>query len=122
MAVKKKKDPEFYLGHIIQAADDIAGFIVGFDKNLFIEDKKTHDATIRQLMIIGEATKNLPIDFRKKHSEIPWNKIAGTRDRLVHEYFGVDMNLAWFMAKNDVPDLKLKVEKIIKGCWQKKLL
>jgi uncharacterized protein with HEPN domain len=125
MAEKKKKEPEFYLGHIIQAADDIAEYMGGCDKKSFFDDKKTHDATIRQLMIIGEATKNLPQTFRRKYPEIPWKKIAGTRDRLVHEYFGVDMGLAWIMAKNDVPNLKEKIALIMRSDYdvrQKKLL
>jgi uncharacterized protein with HEPN domain len=122
MVAKNKKDPEFYLGHILQAADDIAEFLVGYDKKSFLGDKKTHDATIRQLMIIGEAVKNLSREFRKNHPEIPWKNIAGTRDCLVHEYFGVDMNLAWIMAKNDVPDLKQKIAKIVGENKQKKLL
>ena len=122
MAAKNKKEPELYLGHILQAADDIAEYILGFDKKSFTEDKKTHDAAIRQLMIIGEATKNLPLDFRKKYPEIPWKKISGTRDRLVHDYFGVDLSLAWIMAKVDVPDLKEKISKIAGENKQKKLL
>jgi uncharacterized protein with HEPN domain len=122
MVAKKSKTPEFYLGHILQAAGDIAEHISGYDKKLFCDEKKTHDAVIRQLMIIGEAAKNLPMDFRKKHSAVPWKTIAGMRDILVHEYFGVDLALAWKMAKDDVPDLKEKILKISRSNKQRKLI
>ena len=113
------------MGHIAQAADDIAEFIAGYDKKRFVADKKTNNAVIRQLMVIGEAVKNLPMDFRKKYPEVPWRKIAGARDQLVHEYFGVDLSLAWVMAEDNVPDLKEKIIAIMEkenSGQQKKLL
>jgi len=67
---------------------------------------------IRNLEIIGEAAKNIPKEFRSKHGEIEWNKISGLRDILIHEYFGVDLDILWDIIQNKLPDLKRKISKI----------
>ena len=74
----------------------------------------TIDAVIRNLEIIGEAVKNISPEFRKKHLGIPWSKIAKTRDKLIHKYFGVDLELTWDIIKKDLPDLKEKIKNILK--------
>lgn len=68
---------------------------------------------MRRLEIIGEATKNIPEDFRKEHPDIPWREIAGMRDILIHEYFGVDLELTWTTVKENLPNLKQKLSRII---------
>jgi len=77
---------------------------VKFSKSVTIQD-----ATVRRLEIIGEAVRNIPDSFRKKHAKVPWKKIAGLRDVLIHEYFGVDMELVWKIANKDIPKLKKQV-------------
>jgi len=71
------------------------------------------DATVRRLEIMGEASKNIPEPFRKKYPKIPWKKISGTRDILIHAYFGVDSDLMWKIIKNDLSVLKKQIEKIL---------
>ena len=78
------------------------------------KDKLRKDAVIRNLEIIGEAAKNIPESFRIKYSIIEWKKIAGTRDKLSHGYFGVDLSTVWDVIKDDLPELKKNIEKILK--------
>ena len=77
------------------------------------KDIKSQDAVIRRLEIIGEAVKNLPADFKKKKSSIPWQNIAGMRDFLIHEYFGVDLDLVWQTVKKDLPEFKKQILKLL---------
>ena len=79
----------------------------------FIEDKKTVNAVIRSLEVLGEATKSIPISFRKKHPDIPWSKMASMRDVLIHDYMGVDLKTVWKVAQERLPELKPLLEKLI---------
>ena len=103
-----------YLEHIIDAVNDIESFTKGLTKSKFLKNKLRQSAVIRQLEIIGEASKNLPENFREKYSEVEWKKIAGTRDKIIHHYFGIDLNTVWDIIKKDLPDLKRKIIAILK--------
>lgn len=83
------KDPKVYLRHILEAIEKIERYTKGMSKDEFFGNELVVDAVTRNIEIIGEATKNLPADFKKKHSNIPWKDIAGMRDRLIHFYFGI---------------------------------
>jgi uncharacterized protein with HEPN domain len=72
----------------------------------FSADKKTINAVIRSLEVLGEATKHIPLSFRKKHPDIPWSKMAGMRDVLIHDYMGVDLKSVWNVIRNRLPELK----------------
>ncbi|MBS3101638.1 DUF86 domain-containing protein [Candidatus Woesearchaeota archaeon] len=100
--------------HIIDAVNDIESFTKGLTKSKFLKNKLRQSAVIRQLEIIGEASKNLPENFREKYSEVEWKKIAGTRDKIIHHYFGIDLNTVWDIVKKDLPDLKRKIIAILK--------
>ena len=102
-----------YLEHIIDAVKDIESFTRGLTKSQFLKNKLRQSAVIRQLEIIGEASKNLPENFREKYSEVEWKKIAGTRDKIIHHYFGIDLNTVWDILQEDIPDLKEKILKIM---------
>lgn len=107
-----KKD-EIYLKHILDAILKIESFIGDKNPNIIFKNELVQSAVIRQLEIIGEAIKNLSADFRKKHKAIPWRDIAGTRDKLIHEYFGVDLVYVLNILKKDLPVLKKQIEKLI---------
>ena len=101
-----------YINHIIDAISDIEESTKNISKEEFRSNKDVKDATLRRLEIIGEAAKNISENTRKKYSEVEWKKIAGTRDILIHHYFGVDTNTVWDVVKKDIPQLKEKILKI----------
>lgn len=78
----------------------------------FSEDKKTQDAVLRNLGIMGEAVKNIPYEFREKYPEISWRVVAGMRDKLMHEYFGVSYRIVWETVKGDIPVFEGQIRKI----------
>ena len=82
------------------------------DYGAFLEDIKTQDAVIRNFEIIGEAAKNITDDFKKKHQNIPWKDLAGIRDKLIHHYFGVNLEVVWYILKDDLPLLKDEIRRI----------
>ena len=109
----KKRDYGDFVQDILDSINDIGSFIEGIDFEDFIKDKKTIYSVVRAIEIIGEATKNVPEQIRKKYPDVPWKKMAGMRDKLVHEYFGVDLEILWETAKEDVPQLKIPVSKVL---------
>ncbi len=109
----KKRDYGDFVQDILDSINDVGSFIEGMDFEGFIKDKKTIYSVVRAIEIIGEATKNIPFQIRKKYAEVPWKKMAGMRDRLVHEYFGIDLEILWSTAKEDVPQLKIPVSKVL---------
>ncbi len=108
----KKREYRDYIDDILDSIVDIAGFIKDMDFSEFIEDKKTVNAVVRSIEIIGEATKNIPKILKDKYPGIPWKKMAGMRDKLIHEYFGIDKEILWETAKNELPLLEKQIKKI----------
>ena len=108
------KEDRIYLQHIRDAIGKIFRFTKG-GKEEFLTDDKGQDAVIRNLEIIGEAVKNISKAFREKHSDIPWKQIAGMRDEMIHEYFGVDLDIVWNVVVKDLPLLKERLNKILKS-------
>jgi uncharacterized protein with HEPN domain len=108
------KDPEFYLGHILESIEKIERFAEGLDKDEFLGNDLVLDAVVRNIEIIGEAAKNLPKEFKTTHAEIPWKEIAGMRDRIAHFYFGIDFEIVWDTIQKDIPELKEKITSLIK--------
>ena len=101
-----------FLQHMQTAIDDIALFTAG-GKAEFLDDRKTQSAVVRQLEIIGEAVKNLSTDLTASEPGVPWRLIAGTRDRLIHAYFSVNLDAVWAMVEQDLPTLRRDVERIL---------
>jgi len=109
-----RRDPTVYIKYILESIVLIEEYTRQVSIEEFLARTYLQDAVIRRLEIIGEAVKSLPPDFKESHSEIPWQKIAGMRDVLVHEYFGVDLNLTWQTVQQDLPALKGKLEEILR--------
>ena len=104
-----------YLRHILDAIIRIEEYLQGVTEPDFHKRYLIQDGVIRQIEIIGEATKQLSKEARESNPHIPWRDIAGMRDKLTHHYFGVDMEEVWLTAKDDLPTLKLEVEMILKA-------
>jgi uncharacterized protein with HEPN domain len=94
-----------YLRDILDAATSAQEFVAGLDADAFIADKRTNYAVVRALNIIGEATKRLPGAVRDRYPEIPWREVAGMRDKLSHDYFGVDLRRVLETVRRDLPAL-----------------
>lgn len=109
-----KKEFLDYLEDIIMAMGDVMKFVENVEYDDFVNEKRDSYAVIRAIEIIGEAVKKIPNSIRKKYSEIPWKEMAGMRDKLIHEYFGVNLKKVWNTVKKDIPNLKPLFEKILK--------
>ena len=102
-----------YIEDIIDALNKSMKFVEGMEYENFVGDDKSVFATVRAIEVIGEAVKNIPEDVKKEYPEIPWRDMAGMRDKLVHEYFGVDLKRVWKTVKEEIPPLKPLFEKML---------
>jgi uncharacterized protein with HEPN domain len=107
-----KRDPDLYIEDIRNSIERIESYTEDMDFDGFVEDPKTIDAVIRNLSIIGEAVRNLPEQLKSEYPGIPWKEIVGMRNKVVHEYFGVDEEILWETAKKDLADFKKQIAKI----------
>jgi uncharacterized protein with HEPN domain len=103
-----------YLEHILDAISNAEQFVEGVTKEEFFENKEKQYAVLRALEIIGEAAKNLSRGLKAKNREIQWRDIVGMRDKLIHGYFGINLNLVWETVKKNLPDLKRQIFKVLK--------
>jgi len=103
-----------YLKDINKAINSINNFIEGMNIEQFKSDDKTSSAVIRKFEIIGEATKNLPNTIKDKYPQIPWKDIAGMRDKLIHAYSEVDLNLVWITIQKRLPELQAFLDDVLK--------
>lgn len=108
-----RRDDKVYLLHIRDAIGRIQTYLQDMDKAVFFERTLVQDGVIRQLKIIGEAAKRLSPELRKQYWGIPWKNIAGMRDKLIHDYFGVDLEAVWKTAREDLPPLQVCVIEIL---------
>ncbi len=105
------KDERAYLLHAIEAIDAILSYTVD-GREAFFSDGKTHDAVIRNIEILGQAVKAISDGTRGLEPEVPWRQIAGMRDKLIHEYFGVDLALVWDVVERELPVLRPQLEEL----------
>ncbi|MBS3056175.1 MAG: DUF86 domain-containing protein [Candidatus Aenigmarchaeota archaeon] len=108
------KDSRLYLKDILEAIEAIEKFIKDKDFETFRKNDMISSAVIRKLEIIGEASKNIPDDIRKKYPDMPWKDMTGMRDRLIHFYFSIKYDIIWNTVKNDISRVKLLIKRILK--------
>ena len=108
------------LNDILNEIDRINKFIDKMTYDEFIQDEKTIYAVVRSFEIIGEATKNIPDDIKEIYNQVPWGKISGMRNKLIHEYFGVDLETLWNTIKNRLPEIKPPILEILNSFNTKK--
>lgn len=103
-----------FIRDIAEHLQKIEKFTEGLDYEGFVKDEKIVYAVIRCFEVIGEATKSIPAEYKNKYPSIPWSKMSGMRDKLIHNYFGVDYETLWETIKKRIPEIKPLVEKILK--------
>jgi uncharacterized protein with HEPN domain len=102
-----------FLEDLVESIEKIDKYIDGMDYDSFAGDEKTVDAVVRNLEIVGEASKNIPDSIKAEHSEIPWHRMSGLRNVLAHEYFGIDLNIIWKIIKENLPEVMPLLNKIL---------
>lgn len=112
------RDELLYLRHILDAINTIEDYLQGVDEKQFDSTRLLQDGVIRQIEIVGEAVRHISKDIRKTYPEVPWQDVAGMRDKLIHDYFGVDIEKVWLTAREDLPVLKEQVIGILKDYGQ----
>jgi len=103
-----------YLNDIIEAMEKAEAFSRDMSQEDFLTDEKTIYATVRAIEIVGEASKNIPKHVREKYPDLPWRQMSGMRDKLIHAYFGVDAAVIWKTVKEDIPKIKISLDRVIR--------
>ena len=101
-----KKDDTVYLHHILDAIELIEEYTEGMSETEFHSHSMAHDAVVRQVEIIGEAARNISEEYRLSQPDVPWGKMSGIRNKIVHEYFNVNLSIVWDTVQEDLPTLK----------------
>ncbi|MBL8097790.1 MAG: DUF86 domain-containing protein [Anaerolineales bacterium] len=102
-----------YLGDILDSIHRIESYLNNVNKESFLENLMMQDAVMRQIEIIGEASNNVSDEFQEKHDHLPWSQMRAIRNKIVHDYRGINVQIIWDTAKNDLPTLKEQVRKFL---------
>ena|SRR5215208_4610267 len=105
-----KRDPDLLVEDMLAAIAKVERYTSAMEQEMFRQDEKTVDAVVRNLEILGEAARQMPADFASHHPEVPWRQIAGLRNRIVHDYFGLDLEMIWQVVSHDLPPLRKLLE------------
>jgi len=114
-----KRESLDYIEDVIDALSKIQQFTQGMEYNDFIKDDKTIFAVVRALEVIGEAAKRISRSVKNRYPQIPWKDAAGMRDKLIHEYFGINLKVVWDTIKQDIPALKPLMQKVLEDLHEK---
>jgi uncharacterized protein with HEPN domain len=109
-----KRDYSVYLDDILDAMDKAEMFVTGMSYEQFEDDLRTNFAVTRALEIVGEATRRLPVSFREQYPNIPWQDMAGMRDKIIHGYDNVNLRIVWDVVTRDIPDVKPQIQQILR--------
>ncbi len=113
MSDKGQREWRFYIGDMERFARNVLDYTEGLDQAAFVTDRRTYDATLRNLELIGEAATHVPEEIRKAHPEIPWRLIIATRNRLIHAYLGIDDDTIWSIIQDDIPTLLKALTRVL---------
>ena len=107
-----RRHPNLLIEDMRAAIQKIERYISGLDRPMFRQDEKTVDAVVRNLEVLGEAARQMPEDFIALHSDLPWRQIAGLRNRIVHDYIGLDLDIIWQVIRQDLPQLLRQLDNL----------
>jgi len=110
-----QRDPLVLVDDMLLAIRKVRSYTMRMTKNELLKDERTLDAVIRNLEVLGEAAKYLPKDFRDQYQDIEWRKIAGLRDILIHQYFGIDIHIIWDILETKLPSLEKNLQRILEN-------
>jgi uncharacterized protein with HEPN domain len=108
-----KRDDRLLLADIVEAAEKIDRYTLDLSFESFKRDDRTIDAVVRNLEIIGEAANRLSVEFREKHHHIEWHRIIGLRNRVIHEYFGIDVQIIWHIVEHELKPLREAIDQAL---------
>ena len=110
--MSERADADF-LRDIQEAVRRVQGYTAAMTYEAFLADSKTQDAVVRNLEVLGEATKSLSAEFRAKYAQVPWKGMAGVRDKLIHHYFGVNLDIVWRIASDELPGVASQIQEVL---------
>jgi len=108
-----ERNYKIFLKDILDSMENIDHYLEGVDYEDFVEDQKTIDAVVRNIEIIGEATKQIPENIQKEYPEVPWKKMAKMRDKMIHGYFTISEDILWETVKHDIPETKHLIKEML---------
>lgn len=111
--MKEKRNYLIFIKDIWESIDKIERFVAGMNYDDFVKDDKTMSAVIRKLEIIGEAAKNIPSPVKQRYPQLDWKEMTGMRDKLIHDYFGVDTEILWKVVEEDIPKIKPMIKQML---------